>query len=360
MDHVIELEDAESFHRCRRAWDLGAAARQNFEPVQPLRPFDLPRAIRDGLAAWYFPAMWAWTRSLVRPIALEAFHKSMRAQRAGFLATQPAATFPEGEWASAAERGALALERYFDWAPSVDDFSVVRVTTEFDVVVPDPGQAGAGLVAADGRAVRFRGRIELLVLDEHQRLWLVQHRIVDGPRGAPQGAGHPWAGLDTLVLDHRSACVCWALESQYDAPVGGVMINELRLEPGPPAAEVAGPKRRGVTVTGDPDGMFRRTRIRKGPKEIRRLRRQFAAAALDMCNPALPIYPNPAPEHCGSCAFVAPCLASSAGADPAPVLAASFRHPVPEVIELPPRTGSCGPQRVYGWKTKGPGVKQPY
>jgi hypothetical protein len=357
VDHVIELEDAESFHRCRRAWDFGAAARRNFEPVQPLRPFDLSKALRDGLAAWYFPAMWAWTRSLVRPIALEAFHKSMRAERAGFLASQPAASFPEGDWASAAERGALALERYFDWAPSVDDFSVVRVTTEFNVVVPDPGQAGAGLIAADGTAVRFRGRIELLALDEHHRLWPVEHRIVDGPRGAPQG-GHPWADLDTLVLDHRSASVCWALESQYDAPLAGVIINELRLEPGPPAP--GGSRRRGVTVTGDPDGMFRRTHIRKAPKEVRRLRRQFAAAALDMCNPSLPVYPTPAPEHCGTCAFVAPCLAMSAGADPSPILEESFRHPVPEVIELPPRTGSCGPQRVYGWKTKGPGVKQDY
>jgi hypothetical protein len=350
MDHVVELEDAESFHRCRRAWDLGAAARQNFEPARPLRPFDLPRAIRDGLAAWYFPAMWHWTRSLVRPIALEAFHTSMRAQRAAFLAEQPAAGFPEDEWAAAAERGALALERYFDWAPGVDDFSAIRVTTEVDVVVPDPGQAGAGLVAADGRAVRFRGRIELLAADEHHRLWLVEHRVVDGG----------WADPDTLVLDHRSACVCWALESQYDAHVAGVMINELRLEPGPPAAPTARPKRRGVTVVEDPGGMFRRTLVRKAPRELRRLRRQFAAAALDMCNPAVPVYPDPSPEHCGACAFVAPCLAMSAGEDPAPILEVSFRHPVPEVIELPPRTGSCGPQRVYGWKTKGPGVKQDY
>ncbi|MEA2502664.1 MAG: hypothetical protein QOD01_2775 [Actinomycetota bacterium] len=340
MDHVIDLTDAETFQRCRRAWDFGASARQNLEPVEPLRPVDVGRAVRDGLAAWYFPAMRGWDRSLVRPIAMEAFHKSMRAQ--------------QGD-ASATERGALALSRYFDWAPGVDDFSPVRVTTEFNVVVPHAAQAGAGLVAADGRAVRFRGRFELVVVDEHHRLWLVEHRIVDGE----------WADLDTLVLDHRSACLCWALESQYDAPVAGVMINELRLAPGPPApaasmAFTAGPRRRGVTVVGDPDGWFRRARIRKAPKEVRRLRRQFAAAALEMCDPAVPIYPNPAPEHCGPCAFVAPCLAMSAGEDPAPLLEASFRHPVPEVIELPPRTGSCGPQRVYGWKTKGPGVKQNY
>jgi hypothetical protein len=178
----------------------------------------------------------------------------------------------------------------------------------------------------------------------------VEHRIVDGE----------WADLDTLALDHRSACLCWALEGQYDAPVAGVIVNELRLAPGPPAPATAGPGRRGVTVIGDPDGWFRRTRVRKAPKEIRRLRRLFAAAALEMCDPALPIYPNPSPEHCGPCAFVAPCLAMSAGEDPAPLLEASYRHPVPEVIELPPRTGSCGPQRVYGWKTKGPGVKQNY
>jgi hypothetical protein len=335
MDHVIDLADAEAFQRCRRAWDLGAAARQNFEPVEPLRPVDVGRAIRDGLAAWYVPAMSGWDRSLVRPIATEAFHKSMRGQHAD---------------ASAAERGAVALERYFDWAPGVDDFSPVRVTSEFNVVVPDPGQAGAGLVAADGRAVRFRGRFELVVVDEHQRLWLVEHRVVDGE----------WASVDTLVLDHRCSCLCWALESQYDAPVAGVMINELRLAPGAPAPVVAERGRRGVTVVGDGDGMFRRTRIRKAPREIRRLRRQFAAAALEMCDPALPIYPNPSPEHCGPCAFVAPCLAMSAGEDPAPRLEASYRHAVPEVIELPPRTGSCGPQRVYGWKTKGPGVKQNY
>jgi hypothetical protein len=350
MGHVVELSDAEWFQRCRRAWDLGAAARQNFEPVVPVRPFDVATAVRDGLAAWYFPAMWAWTRSLVRPIALEAFHKSMRAQRARWPADGGA--FPEAEWAAASEAGASALERYFDWATGVDDFSVVRVTTEFDVVVPDPAQSGAGLVAADGGAVRFRGRIDLLVVDEHRRLWLVEHRIVDPEGGA-------WAPPDSLVLDYRSGSACWALESQYDAKVGGVIINEVSV--GPVAGSATpDPGRRGVTVIEDPGGRFRRTRIRKAPREIRRLRRLFAAAALDMCDPALPIYPNPVPEYCAACAFVAPCLALSAGEDAQPVLDASYRRRVPEVIELPARTGSCGPQRVYGWKTKGPGVKQDY
>ena len=72
------------------------------------------------------------------------------------------------------------------------------------------------------------------------------------------------------------------------------------------------------------------------------------------------VYPSPSPALCGACPFTAPCVALSAGEDPGPVLEAAFRKRVPETIPLTPRTGSLGPQRVYGWKTKGPGVKQPY
>jgi hypothetical protein len=72
------------------------------------------------------------------------------------------------------------------------------------------------------------------------------------------------------------------------------------------------------------------------------------------------VYPSPSPALCSVCRFTAPCLALSAGEDPRPVLEASFRVHVPDTIATPPRTGSLGPQRVYGWKTKGPGLKQPY
>lgn len=328
MDHVVELEDALTFHRCRRAWDLGAGTRQNLEPREQLRPFDLGVALRAGLAAWYFPAMWAWQRSLVRPIALDSFATSMHRQRGD--AADPAA-FPEGEWAEALARGREILEEYLDWAPTVDDFTTVRVGAGFDVVVPDPDQAGAGLVAAGGGGVRLKGGMDLLVSDEHHRLWLVEHRMVE----------RAWPDRDTLALGYRAGVACWAVERQYDARVGGVFFNELRLGPGP-------------------GNRFRRTRVRKTPTELRRLRQQFARVAGEMTDPALPVYPDPSPEHCAGCAFVAPCLAMGAGEDATAILAERYRARVPEEIPLPPRTGSPGPQRVYGWKTKGPGVKQPY
>ena len=350
MDHVIELDDREWFKRCRRAWHLHSGARPNYEPIEPVRPFDVGAALHEALAAYYFPAMWQWSRALVRPIALETFGKAMGRQRASYLESHEPPAFPEEEWEVQAELGRRLLERYFEWAPSVDAFSAVRSSAEFDVIVPHPSRAGEGLLASDGGGVRFRGRVDLLVGDEHGRLWLVEHRLVE----------QDWTDLDVLALDDRSGAACWALESHHFTKIAGVIFNELRLHPAPaaPAAAQAPPRRRGAVVTEGGEGQFRRTRIRKTPTQIRHLRRQMAAEALEMADPRLPVYPSPSPEHCRACPFRSPCLAMNAGEDPGPVLESSYRRRVPVVIPLPPRTGSCGPQRVYGWKTKGPGVPQ--
>ena len=42
----------------------------------------------------------------------------------------------------------------------------------------------------------------------------------------------------------------------------------------------------------------------------------MAALAAEVANPALPVYPNPAPDNCSTCVFQAPCIAMNAGADP--------------------------------------------
>ncbi|MGH2717135.1 MAG: hypothetical protein ACRDJU_00960, partial [Actinomycetota bacterium] len=135
--------------------------------------------------------------------------------------------------------------------------------------------------------------------------------------------------------------VCWAAADQYVARVAGVVFNEIRLA-SPDAGSVHPPE-------------FRRTRVRKRPKELRQLRRQAAQEFLEMVDPAVVPYPAPSPANCGPCPFRAPCLAMSAGEDLEPVLAGGYRTKVPYTIPLPERTGSLGPQRVIGWKTAGPG-----
>ena len=66
---------------------------------------------------------------------------------------------------------------------------------------------------------------------------------------------------------------------------------------------------------------------------------RLAAEALDMADPGLRLYPNPAPEHCGACQFVAPCLAVERG-DVRAVLKSAYRDRGPERVE-PGRLGSA-------------------
>ena len=55
---------------------------------------------------------------------------------------------------------------------------------------------------------------------------------------------------------------------------------------------------------------FRRTVVRRSRSEISDAGRHIAEEAIDMSREDLRTYPTPAPEHCATCAFVAPCLAS--------------------------------------------------
>jgi hypothetical protein len=51
-------------------------------------------------------------------------------------------------------------------------------------------------------------------------------------------------------------------------------------------------------------------------------------------------HPSPAPGHCGSCRFVAPCLALERGGDVAAALEGGYRDRGPERVE-PGRLGSA-------------------
>ncbi|HEU5003570.1 MAG TPA: hypothetical protein VFW71_12445 [Actinomycetota bacterium] len=323
MDHVVTLADRDLFKACRRAWDLGSPARQNFEPIPTPEHVDLAAAVRAGLGAYYFPAMWSWSRPMVRPIAHDTFDKALQTQRQKVCPEAPPPV-----WAEAQALGHATLDSYFDWAEEQDTFTAVRANEEFRVVVADPDHPDDGVLAPDGGGIHLQGVVDVVVSDELGRLWVVIHRISDGR------SARPWADPGILALDDGPGMLCWALESFYVTKIAGAIVNELRV--GPPPS-------------------FRRTQLRKPPKELAAVRRQAATELAELVDPATAAYPSPGPS-CRTCPFVAPCLALAAGEEPG---MEGYRRHVPEVIQLPPRTGSLGPQVVHGWKTKGPGTSQP-
>ena len=324
--------------------------------------------MHDALAVYYFPGMWEWSRNVVQPLAHEAFLKAMHADRRAHEAHSPLGADDAGAWEDALRSGSDLLDAYFEWAPTVDGFTPVRVETDFEVDVPDPDQPDRDLTAADGRAFRFRGRVEVLVVDDDDVYWLVDHRLV----------GPEWTELDLLVLDEAGITACWAWERCFiGMRIAGVLYNELRIDvsagagstvdaaPSDPApvTRASGHRRMYARPRRVPDpqiaqvetSRFRRTRVPRSRDQLERMRRQLAGEVMEMTDPALALYPHPTRANCGACAYREPCLAMNEGGDAAAILASQFRERGEELEEgrlggvtwsmnrgaVPPRFGSA-------------------
>src|SRR2546423_5719846 len=201
MDYIIRPWERQLFLGCRRAWDFGAHERQALEPTGPTGFVDLDQAVKDALAVYYFPGMWDWNRAIVAPLAGEAFAKPLRSQRQAYEAAT-GATLDEAaaaRWEDESVAGQRLLSAYYDWAAGIDDWSTVQVETLFDVTVPEPGDPETGLLASDGRGVLYRVRIDLVVVDDDGKYWVVEHRLRrDG-----------FAALDDLLLDDVALTRSW-------------------------------------------------------------------------------------------------------------------------------------------------------
>ena len=273
--------------------------------------------------------MWEWPRAIVEPLAHEAFDTAV-------------ASAPDDEL----ETGRALLGRYFAWAPTVDHFTPVRVATDFEAEVPDPEDPARHLTATDGRPIRLRGRVELLVIDADDVYWIVTHRLTT--------AG--FASVDLLRLDEQAVTACWAWEQCFlGMRIAGTIANELQTGPAEGAALDAGvprevradrralathrrlyaaprrPPDREVTVVGD-DG-FRRTRIPRPREELDAMARQLASEVREMTDPTLAVYPHPTADNCDRCPYRAPCVTLMQGGDPTAELAAGFRRRGPELEE---------------------------
>ncbi|MBV9641295.1 MAG: hypothetical protein JO330_17290 [Mycobacteriaceae bacterium] len=355
MDYRITADDRARFKRCRRQWDFASPNRRDLEPVGLADPA-VPAALTDALAVYYYPGTWDWPRELTYSLVHKALVRSL--DEAGAMDQLEAA-------------GAL-LDCYDAWAQTVDDFAPMRIGHDLGALVPDPREPGRGLSTAEGSAVIYTCRVDLLAVDSADEYWVVRHQVVDD-----------WQDTAALVRDEEAVAACWAWEQDYlGMQIAGTMHNEVRVG-GPldrPAAQpegaprvVAHPQPEGTpraVAQHEPSGggrsipqhvrvsartpahrahganptqqrtagVLRRTRIRRTRTEIDAVGRLIGAEALDMISdPA--IYPTYA-AHCDVCAFRVPCLALTEGSDPQPLLANGFRRR--PVLDRPkPRLGQA-------------------
>ncbi len=337
--HVIDEGDRSLFTRCRRAWDLGARTRRDYEPLAPPARLDLDRAVRDAMAVYYFPGMWDWQPPVVLPVVRQAFQRAMSQQR-GRLGPER-----EPEWAAERQVGERLLESYFGWAPDIDVFSPIRVEADLEVPVPDPDEPERDVLTSTGEGVRYRTRLDLLAVDELHDYWVVEHRLVSGE----------WPDPEELIVDGRTLSWCWAWEQAFPGMrIVGTIHNQLRVDishrwdrPQPitrnqvaqnrgayvPPIGVAHDDLGGPRIVTEGDEEFRRTRIRRSRVEVAAVGTRIAQQAREMTHPALAIYPEPTPHNCAQCSYRRPCIAMSEGGDIAAVLAEGFRPRPPEEPE---------------------------
>lgn len=284
--YVITAADRALFKQCRRAWDFGALGRQRLEDESaPERPAQatVTEALLEALAVYYFPGMWDWGRPIVVPLAHQALDRSWA--RAG------TSEGPDRD------RAHDVLDAYAAWAPEHDRFLPIEVAIDLTVLVPDPVLDEEALVTQAGAAVRYECGVDAVVfVTDDARPWLLCHRLSDGP--APDE--------HLAALDEAALTACWAWEhTMLDTRTAGILLNQIDLRGG--------------------DGAFRRLEVPHERRAVADAGRTLGREALDMIDPGLPLYPNPAVSHCRRCPFVAPCRAQRDGRDPVPELS-GFRH----------------------------------
>lgn len=328
VNYVARPWESRLFRECRRAWDLGARERHDYEPVEPAQVFSFSEAIHDALDVYYFPGMWDWNRAIVRPLAIAGFEKSMRRQRDAYARVREPSAEQVQDWEQHRELGIGILQRYFEWARETDRFTPVGVASQFDISLPDPADPDHGLTTPQGQPLQYRVRIDLAVIDDHELYWLVEHRIVTGSQ---------WPELDELRLDEQALTRSWAWQLGFLAKLEGTIYNELRIaapSAGTPEVQVRAMPGVGGIITQRSTGSFRRTHLPRTELEIERRGTAVALEMQDMTDPALRIYPNPSWVNCSSCAYRPPCLAISQGTDESQILETAYRKRTSEDFEL--------------------------
>jgi hypothetical protein len=314
---------------------MGARERRNLEPKEDIDPFDVDRAVRDALAVYYFPGMWDWSRAVAIPLVFRALDDALDRERRRLGGDAP----PHFEARAAAARE--LLQAYVDWAPEVEQVAPVLIEVDYEADLADPLDPESGLFTATGANIRYRGRLDMLAVDQHDAYWIVRHHVA-----------REWTPLDALVRNEEAVAACWAWERFYiGMEIAGTIHNELMLPTagvpegsgggrlqgterergGLPQSEGSGggrslPQHRRLYAKAaepvDPAriehhaGMwFRRTWIRRSRSEIAAAGRQLATEAREMCSPDVAVYPSPSPSNCRRCPYAAPCQALFEGRD---------------------------------------------
>lgn len=311
------------FKRCRRLWGWLSHLRQGRQ---------LTGEVVDYL--WFGTGIH---------YALEDFHgynlykHPARAFLAYVHATQEARILPES-WAEHQKLGVAIMSYYADeWLRHRDP-----LTTYVEDGIPQVEVNFAidlGVKTSDGRQALYGVTLDRVVIDEWDRLWIVEAKTAKQLRSLH------------LDVDDQVTGYAWAAWRKYGRPVAGVIYQQfLKRVPLMPkilsTGKVSTDKRQATSaalyakvltdIYGSPelsppenigclnslramededrDKFIVRHRIERNENQLRSFEDKIHMELEDIANPNLPLYPNPA-WTCDWCPLQVPCVAMDSKED---------------------------------------------
>lgn len=337
--HVQRTTDRSIFKSCRQKWHWTSFQRENYVPVVTPRPLEFGTALHEAWATYYDPDLWSLGPEQKQTLVEARFLTVIQEQKSRYFALQDNYDLPwelEQEFEERKALGLGMLRNYVRWAPTVDNFTPVKVEVDFEVPITNPDTGEQMICACHGWPVFYQGRIDGIVRDIYGGYWILEHKT----------AGQ-FMDDSFLVLDDQCTSYAWAL-AQIGVRVRGILYNEaLKDFPEPPQMLKSVRESRRFSVNRSQrttydiylktiqeageniaayadfleflrekgNGFFRRTTVYRNDGELEIVGRRIYDEACDQLNPDLRIYPNPNRFSCMGCSFRQPCIAKQEGTD---------------------------------------------
>lgn len=347
----IHNSDVQSFKGCRERWNWVSDLREGWKPIDTPTPLSFGSAIHAGEEVYYNPDTWSLVqrggpyRDAVIAAAIQAFEEYMRKTKARFLKLTQQETLDEADrerWEEHFKLGRGMLLHYFEWVQKADidaGLEPVGVEVPFEVPVFDDHTEQVLYLGSWSKdyIVVFRGRIDLLVRDKHNRLWILDHKTT---------ARMP-DKLLFLEMDEQMGSYILGASLALEERIAGAIYNEiLKGYPVPPQRNKTQRLGRWYSINqnqytsyavykktleenGEDPELYadflnwlksygptyvRRTEIPRNTTELMNLRQRIKLTVIDMLTDPY-IYPSPGRWACDYCPFRDACLAKMEGQD---------------------------------------------
>lgn len=369
---IIRTSDRISFKKCRRSWSWSSHLKGNLGPSYLAAPLWFGSAIHYALEDFHGYRKFETASDAFRAYCIATSKQHLRDlpddAHEHYDLGVAMMDYYENYWL----REKKADATFWEPDPHTGE-EIPQVEVNFEIPVPldqHPDlQAFAEACGAD--CILYRGTIDRISIDEFGRLWVVEYKTA-------KKAEHLHYQTDPQVTTY-----VWAAQNIYpDHEIAGVVYHQfVKNEPKPPRILANGKiSTASNLLTSAPlyraalermygsvglapldnqrfltevmskedennDKFIQRTYIERNSHMTMAEAQKILLELEDMCNPNLPLYPNPTRDCSRLCSFLAACVAFDDGGDWEQILADRFsprdgpadrmwRRRLPEPAEL--------------------------